>query len=651
MARAGSSPSRLGYNNLRGVLPPELGQLAHLEDLRLYENHLTGPIPRELGNLSRLRVLQLMFTLFSGTIPPELGNLPALEELWLERIPLTGSIPPEFGNLSRLRFLALNGSNLSGPIPPELGRLTNLERLYARDNRFTGSIPREFGGLTRLNTLALQANNLTGPIPAELGALSMLESAWLDDNNLTGAIPPELGGLSSVKVLFLTNNDLSGPLPETFGRLTSLEYLNLSNNPGMSGALPPSLEELSRLQMFHAGGTGLCAPDDAGFREWLATIGDRRVPNCATGDRSRAYLTQAAQSLDYPVPLVANEPALLRVFVTAARTTDARMPAVRARFYHNGSEAHAVNIPGGSVTIPLEVEEAELSKSANAEIPAHVIQPGLEMVIEVDPGGTLDSALGVQRRIPRTGRATVEVQRMPPLRLTWIPMISRGEPDRSILTISSGLTGRSSLFRETRTLLPIEELEVVVHDEVWTSTRDAHALLREVEAIRVMEGGPGYYMGSMANMTGAAGIAQTPGLSSMVAPGAGTIAHELGHNLSLEHAPCGGAGGVDPSFPTPNAAIGVWGYDFAGGRLISAGTRDLMSYCSPQWISDFSFTRALRYRLDPWDAAGAAAAYAGEAGSRVPVDAGAAGRSRGDRDPEGRPGPVAAPLGRPRRGR
>ena len=351
--------------------------------------------------------------------------------------------------------------------------------------------------------------------------------------------------------------------------------------------------------------------------------------SCPTGDRSRAYLTQAAQSLDYPVPLVANEPALLRVFVTATRATDARLPPVRARFYRDGSEVHALDIPAGSAAIPLQVEEGELSKSANAEIPARVIQPGLEMVIEIDPNGTLDPGLGVQRRIPRTGRAPVQVERMPPLRLTWIPMISREDPDRSILTISSGLTGQSSLFRETRTLLPIEELVVDVHEEVVTSTRDAYALLREVEAIRVMEGGAGYYMGSMANLTGSVGVAATPGWSSVVAPGAGTIAHELGHNLSLLHAPCGGAGAPDPSFPTPNATIGVWGYDFrAGGRLISAATKDLMSYCRPQWISDFSFSKALRYRVGGAGEAGAAAARAGSAGARVPVAGELSGRPR-----------------------
>ena len=39
-----------------------------------------------------------------------------------------------------------------------------------------------------------------------------------------------------------------------------------------------------------------------------------------------------------------------------------------------------------------------LGPSSNAVIPAEVVQPGLEMVVEVDPDGTLDPALGVATR-------------------------------------------------------------------------------------------------------------------------------------------------------------------------------------------------------------------------------------------------------------
>ena len=589
---------QLPSNNLKGIIPPELGQLARLEDLHLYQNPLTGPIPPDLGNLSNLRHLYLFFTLMTGTIPPELGNLPALEELWLERIPLTGPIPPELGRLSKLKFLAASESNLSGPIPPELGQLANLEKLYLRGNRLAGSIPQALGNLTSLKLLQLHRNDLVGPIPAELGNLDRLEYAWLNDNKLTGPVPMELEGLASAKILALANNDLSGGLPATFGRLSRLEFLMLSNNPRMSGVVPRSLAALGKLKTFHAGGTRLCAPADLEFQAWLATVTNRRVSRCPTHERSKAYLIQAAQSLDYPVPLIADEPALLRVFVTVATPTDARIPPVRATFYHGGADVHVTEIPGGSSAIPVEIEEGQLSRSANARIPASVIQPGLEMVIEIDPHNTLNPGLGLQRRIPETGRAAVGVVRMPALRLTWIPMISSEEPDSSILTTTRGLTAESSLFRETRTLLPIGEFELAVHDVVRTSTRDAHELLRQVEAIRVMEGGRGYYMGSMANLTGAGGVAHIPGRSSVVGPDGTTIAHELGHNLSLLHAPCGGTGGLDSFFPTANASIGIWGYDDRSGRLIPASHKDLMSYCNPLWISDYSFAKALFYRLD-----------------------------------------------------
>ena len=101
------------------------------------------------------------------------------------------------------------------------------------------------------------------------------------------------------------------------------------------------------------------------------------------------YLTQAVQSREYPVPLVAGDKALLRVFVTAAHATMADIPPVRARFYLNGTERHVAEIPANAAPIPTEVVEGSLSGSANAEIPGEIVRPGLEMVIEIDPDGSL----------------------------------------------------------------------------------------------------------------------------------------------------------------------------------------------------------------------------------------------------------------------
>ena len=55
------------------------------------------------------------------------------------------------------------------------------------------------------------------------------------------------------------------------------------------------------------------------------------------------------------------------------------------------------HVPGKSEAIPEGVDEGSLATSVSAEIPGSVVQPGLEMFVEVDPDGTLDPALGVAR--------------------------------------------------------------------------------------------------------------------------------------------------------------------------------------------------------------------------------------------------------------
>ena len=370
----------------------------------------------------------------------------------------------------------------------------------------------------------------------------------------------------------------------------------------MSGPLPAELTSLDRLERLLAGGTGLCAPADPGFVAWLDGVHTRRVAPCAEAEAPAAYLVQAVQSRAFPVPLVAGERALLRVFPTAARATGAGTPAVRARFFVDGRETHVENVPGGSGAIPTAVDEGSLATSASAEIPGRVVRPGLEMVVEVDPDGTLDPALGVARRIPAAGRLAVDVRTLPPLELTVVPFLWATAPDSSILDVVRGMAADPqghALLADVRGLLPVGALEVTAHEPVLSSSNDARRLMEETEAIRVLEGGGGHYLGTMAgSVTGPSGAAFLPGRAGFSIPEPGTIAHELGHNLGLRHAPCGGAGGPDPSFPHPDGSVGAWGYDFARGELVDPTTPDLMSYCGPpDGISDYHFANALRYRL------------------------------------------------------
>ena len=214
----------LGENGLTGSLPPALGDLANLERLSLWTNVLTGPIPPELGRLANLRELALLHNALSGPIPSELGGLANLQQL------------------------ALLHNALSGPIPPELGRLTNLQGLN------------------------LAENDLSGPIPPELGGLANLRELWLQGNALSGPIPSELGGLTNLQELILSENNLSGPIPPQLGQLANLQALYLHDNASLAGPLPLELTRLSQLMLLSISRTALCAPHDAGFQAWLATI-------------------------------------------------------------------------------------------------------------------------------------------------------------------------------------------------------------------------------------------------------------------------------------------------------------------------------------------------------------------------------------------
>ena len=601
---------------LRNWYGVEVDGDGRVSSLGIYRNNLTGAIPPELGKLAELRELVLSGNL-TGQIPRELGDLTALTDLGLFATNLTGSIPPELGNLARLEHLRLIENNLTGSIPPELGNLTALTNLNLYDNNLTGLIPPELGNLAELRFLNLVGNNLTGTIPPELGNLAKLTRLHVDENNLTGPIPPELGNLTNLSALSLASNDLSGSVPSELGTLTRVRWLSLANNAGLTGPLPQSLTGLDILTLL-AHGTGLCAPTDAVFQAWLDRAYKRRIAPCVAGALPTAYLTQAVQSRDFPVPLVAGEKALLRVFPTARQATSEGIPLVRARFFVGGRETHVRDIPGKSDPIPTEVVEDGLSRSANAEIADWVIQPGLEMVIEVDPDATLDPELGVATRIPETGRLAVEVKAMPPLDLTVIPFVWTETHDSSIVDLVGAMAAdpdHHEMLGDARTLLPIGALAVTAHEPVLSSSNNVFTLAAQTGAIRVMEGGSGHYMGMMSPPVtgGFSGLANGTRVNFSV-PSPGLIAHELGHNMSLAHAPCGGAGGPDPSYPYSDGSIGAWGYDFRdSGRLVHPSTLDLMSYCGPQWISDYHFTNALRFRL--YNEGSAAAAVSASAPS------------------------------------
>ena len=317
------------------------------------------------------------------------------------------------------------------------------------------------------------------------------------------------------------------------------------------------------------------------------------------------YLNQAAQNVDGEVPTIAGRAAFLRAFVTGDEGSFYR-PTVRADLFLNDVEVHTVTMAPGDDYLPERPEEGRLDRSYNAVIPAEFIQPGLEVVLDMDVNGDVPLKPNSSTRWPPEGRVEMNVIDFPLMRLTVVPtLLSLAPEEDGALRWVQGLNPTSDRTRLTRTLLPIGDFEITIHepyttDADLTSGNGWNRYLREITTLREIEGEVGYYYGAVDLPPGSAygGLGWVGFPASVGRTTDATMAHELGHNMNLYHAPCGGAAGPDPQYPHEDGDIGIWGYDVERTRLHPPREfKDLMGYCGPDWVSDYHFNRAMNFRL------------------------------------------------------
>ena len=655
-------------NRLTGEIPPQLGRLPRVQHLRLSHNYdLAGVIPPALGQLAQLLSLDISSTGVSGPIPEELGRLANLESLSLSFSELEGELPRALGNLWSIDALLVGGNRrLIGPIPRELMQ-TPLRTLTwhrtglcaPRDRGFQdwlaglelnlgeGSctfVPRKVfqafydatGGsawergtnwLTEMpvsswfgvtvedslvTALELPGNGLAGALPPEIGDFGDLRRLDLAGNALAGGLPADLGNLAELESLDLSSNRFSGSVPHELARLRGLTRLHIGGNE-LRGALPGGLAQLGMLEDFVWENSGACAPEVAWFQTWLESVGRSTGPTCDgpfTLSVAAAHLTQAAQDLAGAVPLIAGRPALLRVFATADRANDYR-PGARVTFHSGGRLVRAVDMQLASTRgVPDQLDPGQPEQAYQALVPGSAIRPGVEMVVDVDPDSIVPRAGFSEVRVP------LDVREMPPLKLTIVPVVTESGAGGDVLNWVR--TTDDPAIEFMRAVLPVADLDLTVREPFSisslpkaTSFDDWLTLLQDINLLRTTEGGSGYWYAVVEREgdRGIAGIAYIGRRASVGIPDAEVFAHELGHNMSLRHAPCGRPAQLDPGYPYRGGTIGVYGFDPRADTLVDPSTPDLMSYCHPQWISDYNFRKALEYRLEAEAAAPAGAAW------------------------------------------
>ncbi len=291
--------------------------------------------------------------------------------------------------------------------------------------------------------------------------------------------------------------------------------------------------------------------------------------------------------------LVEGKAALLRVHVLGDRANIAGV-TVKAEAVKGGTVLGAITLVGPA-TPPTAENPADLTASFRGVVPEAFVTPGVEVRIQVDPADALpetnedNNALTVT---PAVGAGTV-------MHMTAVPVVLQGTTG-AIPSFEAAVLRQWPIKQVDRTnRAPFTYTGTIAANDgnAWS------ALLQAIAALRQSDGSARYYYGFV-RLNYTAGIFGIGYISQPAATGSDrsvdTYVHELGHNLSRRHAPCGGVAGPDPQYPYAGARLGSYGYDSAAATpalmLKAPGASfDLMSYCDPVWISDYNYLRAQAY--------------------------------------------------------
>uniref|UniRef100_A0A0D9XPJ4 Receptor kinase-like protein Xa21 n=1 Tax=Leersia perrieri TaxID=77586 RepID=A0A0D9XPJ4_9ORYZ len=265
-----SLQENISYNNLTGTIPPSLFNITTLSKLAIGFNQIYGEIPREIGNSRVLQVFLAPENKLSGRFQPTILNLSSLTTINLASNHLYGELPSSLGssmpnlqsghipsslaNASKLILIDLSKNNFTGEVPSSIGKLKELSWLNLEFNQLQASDKQglEFinslNNCTNLRILSLNENQLEGEIPHSFGNHTVkLQMLFLGGNRLSGRFPAGIANIRSLSGLALESNYFTGPLSDWLGNFRTLQLLSLSQNM-FTGFIPSSLSNLSLLE-------------------------------------------------------------------------------------------------------------------------------------------------------------------------------------------------------------------------------------------------------------------------------------------------------------------------------------------------------------------------------------------------------------------
>ena len=306
----------------------------------------------------------------------------------------------------------------------------------------------------------------------------------------------------------------------------------------------------------------------------------------------KVTLNQAARGFDssvsqaVSVPMLAQREVLVRAFVTGSNP----VPPANVVVSVSGAADQIYPMQAPAAIDATPGADSLLSASHFVVLPAGAMVANAALRVEVGSGAALV-------RYPETGNLSLQVVDPGPLNVTFVPVTFQGQtPSINV----------DDYMRESLQVLPIGAYDAEVRAPyVFNGAYDLDQLLIEMADLRDLDNSNRLYHGVIippgGSTSGTAGIGYV-GFPVSVSIDLGgqffIVAHELGHNLDLSHAPGCNSPNPDPDYPLANGAIGTWGFDIHTDSLVDpTGTRrDFMTYCNDLWVSDYHFNLALTHR-------------------------------------------------------
>ncbi|MEM7128154.1 MAG: Ig-like domain-containing protein [Chloroflexota bacterium] len=644
----------LSDNNLVGDLPCVLDNLTGLVQLDLNTNQLTGLLPCELSRLNQLTYLDLSSNRFNGNIPSDLGAMPTIQNLRLDNNLLDGTIPNELSDATTLSSLRLDSNLLHGQIPDTFGNLTSLYELTLRNNALTGNVPAGINGLSTLTSLDIGKNGLTAD-EATAAFLTSTDPDWGD----TQTVPPtNLQVVGSTGPVFLLTWT-----PITYTSDGGFYEVSIATDPNGPYTVLATTADKSAVT-YTANGLNYDTTYYFRLRTYTPSHGNQQnelwsdysdvmpammaeptptpvpppptpTPVPAGHDLSvqGVEFTQAVQTTNNDVPLVAGKPIVARLTVGIGGTSsDVTNVTAELRAYRNGAELPSSPLApfnsGGAITAKLSPNRGQLNDTLNFTFPSEWLSAGVVTIEAIINPGQTD-----QDNSNNSQTFTLTLNDVPNLEVVLVPIAFQqngaGPTYRPAL---DGTTGYGLGY--IKDLYPIADISYTIHPE-YLFTGDLHTfqgwvdLLREIQTMRSNEVSdpsaffPKYYgviqvapgccldvgwpvspaaaTGGYANNPGGAGLgleASNYALSSgtaMFNVETHMASHEIGHMLGLSHAPCNVSG--DPNFPQLDGSIGDVGIYIPEMKLLANTYKDVMSYCidirstPTMWMSSYHYIK------------------------------------------------------------